>query len=283
MAGAIKRKNVNGGARHELDKFYTHPDVAKTVIATIQSLINEADIVVEPSAGSGSFSKQITHKNLLAYDLHPEADDIAEANWFEISRDQLGNGNLLVVGNPPFGVRSDLAKKFILQSVSLNAETIAFLLPKTFSKALNQKSTLFPEQYRLVIEDDIPEDSFTVDGETYHIPCRWYVWTKNITFKPGVNLRKTLLEDSPDFMFMPRGSVEADFTLNGNNGRVKNLEQVTNPKAEHYIRVTDRDQIDTVRSRFEKLNFDFNSSVNGGVAWVGKQEILAAYVAVDRD
>jgi hypothetical protein len=32
------------------------------------------------------------------------------------------------------------------------------------------------------------------------------------------------------------------------------------------------------RSNVVKNWFDFNSSVNGGVAWVGKQEILSAYV-----
>lgn len=41
------------------------------------------------------------------------------------------------VTNPPFGVRSTLAKTFIKHSINLGAETIAFILPKTFNKRLN--------------------------------------------------------------------------------------------------------------------------------------------------
>jgi len=278
MVGAIKRKDEFGGARHVLDKFYTKDDVALSCLKTIETLLAVSDIVVEPSAGGGAFSRQIVHPNMKAFDIEPEDSNVIKTNWFQVSRDMLGEGSLLVVGNPPFGVRSDLAKRFIKHSVSLEAETIAFILPATFSKALNQKVSLFPEGYRLVLEEEVGVESFTVDGESFHIPCRWFVWTKNTDFMVGTNLRKRLVPDSPDFVFMPRGSVEADFTVNGNNGKVKNVGEVTNPKAEHYIRIVDRGRVEELRGVFEKLVFEFNSSVNGGVAWVGKQEILTAYV-----
>ncbi len=278
MAGAIKRKNENGGARQELDKFYTKDEIALSCIKTIEALIAKTTIIVEPSAGAGAFSRQISHSNLKSFDLEPENKDIQKYNWFDVSRKLIGDGSLLVIGNPPFGVRSDLAKKFIQYSINqLGAETVAFVLPKTFSKALNQQENLFPLEYRLVIENDLEDESFTIDGKSFHIPCRWYVWTKNKNFKRATNLRKTLLSDSSDFTFVGRGSVDADFTLNGNNGKVKEITQVTNPKAEHYIRVTDRTKIRKIKDKFTKLTFDFNSSVNGGVAWVGKQEILTAY------
>lgn len=277
MVGAIKRKDEFGGARHVLDKFYTKDNVALPCIGTIESLIEHSDIIVEPSAGGGAFSRQITHPNVKAFDLEPEDSSVIKENWFDVSRSMLGEGSLLVIGNPPFGVRSDLAKRFIKHAVSLDAETIAFILPETFSKALNQKVSLFPEYFRLVVENKIGVESFTVEGESLHIPCRWFVWTKNVDFMEGVDLRKNLIPESPDFMFMPRGSVEADFTVNGNSGKIRTLNEVTNPKAEHYIKVSDRVKVDEVREVFENLVFDFNSSVNGGVAWIGKQEILSAY------
>lgn len=281
MSGAIKRKTGNGGARHELDKFYTKDEVALDAIHSISSLIAGASTVIEPSAGGGSFSRQIKHPNLLAFDLEPESDQIIKQDWFDTKPSQITGEKLLVIGNPPFGVRSDLAKKFIAKAVKLNADTIAFILPKTFSKALNQRTSLFPASYRLVIEKELPDNSFLLEGKDFHIPCGWYVWTKDSSFLPEVSLRKTLLTDSHDFSFLPRGSVDADFTLNGNNGRVKDVTGVTNPKAEHYIRVTDRNKVEEIREIFCKLPLDFKSSVNGGVAWVGKQEILAAYNQVN--
>lgn len=277
MAGAIKRKNENGGARHDLDKFYTKDNVALACLKSIDKLIKNSEIVVEPSAGGGAFSRQIKHCNLQAYDLEPEFKNIKKGNWFEIDRSVIGDGSLVIVGNPPFGVRSDLAKKFIKHSVTLGADTIAFILPRTFSKSLNQQANLFPKEYRLVLEDELQDESFEIEGESFHVPCKWYVWTKNENFQQGTDLRKTILKDSPDFIFVPRGSATADFVINGNNGKVKKLNEVTNPKAEHYIRATDRNKVKDLKDKFSKLSFDFNSSVNGGVAWVGKQEILASY------
>lgn len=277
MAGAIKRLNENGGARQELDKFYTKDEVALSCIETISPLISQSDVVVEPSAGAGAFSRQIKHPNLKAFDLEPENEAISQMNWFDVNVSIIGKGKLTVIGNPPFGVRSDLAKKFIKHAVSLGAETISFILPKTFSKALNQRETLYPFEYRLVIEKELENNSFTLEGDSFHVPCSWYVWTKVEDFKPGIDLRKGIIANSEDFVFVRRGSLDADFTINGNNGLVKDVESVTNPKAEHYIRVEDREKVNIIRDNFNKLEFDFKSSVNGGVAWVGQQEILYAY------
>lgn len=280
MAGAIKRKAVTGGARHELDKFYTLPAVADSCVSKVRRLFSEADLIVEPSAGDGAFlgALEFLGDRVKAFDLVPEDVRVVRQDWFDVTREMLGDpSKLAVVGNPPFGVRSDLAKRFIKHSVDLGAETIAFLLPRTFSKISNQSVRLFPSEYRLVVEDDVRDNAFMLEGSGFHIPVRWFVWTKNEGFMTGVDLRKVKALVSDDFVFRPRGAADADFVVNGNSGKVKLVSEVTNPKAEHYIRVVDRTQVDVVKERFTKLVFDFNSSVNGGVAWVGKQEILAAY------
>ena len=74
-----------------------------------------------------------------------------------------------------------------------------------------------------------------------------------------------------------RGSKEASFVLNGNSGKIKDLNEVTNSKAEHYINVNEGFDEQTIRNRLSDLKFDFNSSVNGGNAWLGQQDILRAY------
>ena len=40
-----------------------------------------------------------------------------------------------------------------------------------------------------------------------------------------------------EFMFLPRGSKDADFVINGNSGKIKKVSEVTNSKSEHYIRI----------------------------------------------
>lgn len=77
---------------------------------------------------------------------------------------------------------------------------------------------------------------------------------------------------------MPRGDENADFTINGNSGKVKELYEITNSKAEHYIKAKKK-SAEELKKIFKSLNYTFLSSVNGNNAWIGQQEILKAYVS----
>lgn len=252
-----------------LDKFYTPIQVAKICIDLIPEL-NSYDMIIEPSAGNGSFSKQIN--NCIAYDISPEDNNIIQKNFFEVEKQNAKH--LLVIGNPPFGKRSSLAKDFIKHSRKIGAETIAFILPDTFSKLSNQSKTLFPENWRLIVEYKIKDNNFILpDGQKYHVPCSFYVWTCR---KGDTNLRQKKLPPHPDFQFLTRGDINADFSINGNSGKVKEINEITNPKAEHYIKAVQKDK-ETLKQIFQSLDFNFLSSVNGGNAWIGQQDILKAY------
>ena len=252
-----------------VDKFYTHPEVAKECINLIPE-INTYDLIVEPSAGDGSFSSQL---NCLAYDIEPENENIIQKNWFDITK--LEGQHILVVGNPPFGARSSLAKDFIRHSQKVGAETIAFILPDTFSKLTNQSLSLFPKNWKLIIEHKLSNSNFTVQNSNkpYYVPCTFYVWTKRDS---NINLRQVKIAPSKDFEFLSRGDSNADFTINGNSGKVKELFEVTNSKAEHYIKAKEK-SVDELKEIFKNLNYTFLSSVNGGNAWIGQQDILKAY------
>ena len=55
-----------------IDKFYTQVEVAKECIDLVPDL-DTYDLIIEPSAGNGSFSSQL---NCIAYDIEPENKDI---------------------------------------------------------------------------------------------------------------------------------------------------------------------------------------------------------------
>ena len=84
------------------DKFYTKPEIVK-------DLINSIDLkdyyTIEPSAGNGSFSKQI---DCIAYDLYPEDNSIIKQDWLEFVKPKTDKP-IAIIGNPPFGDRSKLA------------------------------------------------------------------------------------------------------------------------------------------------------------------------------
>ena len=60
----------------ENDKYYTPIDLAKYCIDKTFEIIGKENIteIIEPSAGDGSFSNQIS--GCIAYDLVPESDNI---------------------------------------------------------------------------------------------------------------------------------------------------------------------------------------------------------------
>lgn len=272
--------------RDELDRFYT-PD--KTVSKCIKYVdFSKYDVIVEPSAGAGAFLTQInnniqTSQMIFAFDIEPDVSNIIKNDWLEIRREDIATpSHLLVIGNPPFGARSTLAKNFIKHAIALGAETIAFILPNTFTKKTNQR--FFSKDWRLVdiVRLTKEECNFLLSNDevsNIFIPCSFFVWTRRDDIKPNIDLRDYDVPQPVEYSFLPRGDKQADFTLNGNNGKTKNLSDVTNSKAEHYIKVSPEYEIATIRAMFDKINFTFESSVNGGVAWISQNDINKAFLA----
>ena len=243
------------------DKFYTNDDVARICVNNID--LSPYDLIIEPSAGGGSFSKLL---NCISYDIEPTSDGIIKQDFLTLEKPKCKN--LLIIGNPPFGERSKLAKAFIKKSIEIGASTIAFILPNTFNKLSNQK--IFPVNWKLLKILPLNRDSFNINGTLYHVPCSFFVWSRTLE---GLDLREKEITDFRDFEFLPRLSKEANFVLNGNSGKVRNPDMVTNPKSEHYIKGTEE-----VRNTLSSIPWEFNSSVNGGVAWIGKQDIIKQYL-----
>lgn len=267
--------------RDNLDRFYTKEEEARRLLKEID--LDFYDLKIEPSAGSGSFSNLVDGS--LAFDIGPTGENIIKQDFLDLQVDKLPEFNkMLIFGNPPFGKRSSLAKDFIKHSISLGATTIAFILPKIFNKRLNQ--TMFPANWRLIKIVDLNDSNFILDNEEIFIPCSFYVWTKDEAIEPGVNLRQVKPKVPTEFSIVNRGSKDAHFSLNGNNGKIKEIVDITNPKAEHYVRVNSAtgfmieptiDEINKVKEMLGKLEFDFYSSVNGGVAWVNREDIYRAW------
>jgi len=76
--------SVTDVRKQGLDKFYTIPIYAKHCIDTVFQLYNKDsfDMVIEPSAGNGSFFNQIQHSTLVGVDIAPESDNIHQQDFF---------------------------------------------------------------------------------------------------------------------------------------------------------------------------------------------------------
>jgi hypothetical protein len=250
-----------------LDKFYTKNEIASECINLIPDL-DSYDVIIEPSAGNGAFSKQIKH--CIAYDIAPDDDSIIKQDFLALGH--IPGAHICFVGNPPFGKRGELAKRFMNHAMNLNAETICFILPTSFSKVSNQNTRRFPKKWKLIVEHPLPKNSFLVNGKEYHVPCTFYIWTK----RPStINLRKERIEQPATFQFLPPSKYHtASFCINGNSGLIRDVSEITNPKAEHYI----KENVQGVRELFDSIEFEFFAASGlNNFGWLSRQDILRAY------
>lgn len=167
-----------------MDKYYTNPELAKKCIDTaFEVLVSEFKCeitdIIEPSAGNGSFSLQIP--NCKAYDIEPEHNSIVKEDYLELATDY--KKGRLVIGNPPYGSRLNLAQRFFKKSVEI-ADYIAFILPIS---QLN--NSFFMYEFDLVYSEDLGKQRYT--DRDLHCCFNIYVRPEN-----GLNSRpKSKLKD----------------------------------------------------------------------------------------
>lgn len=249
-----------------LDKFYTKSEVVQECLKYID--LDAYDCVIEPSAGDGAFYNNIDHSNKIGLDISPENNNIIKQDWFEYGVDSNYN-KVLVIGNPPFGKRNKLSKSFIEHACSFdNVYTVAFVLPDVFNKHTLQKSV--PDSFRLKTIVKLQDDGFTIDGESYHVPCSFFVFEKSqgecLRFNPD------LYKETDDWYFGTKNDYDF-FVMGASINTVKNTPSSTNRG--YYIKA--KLPIETVKKRFQELKQVGNSSVNGGVSWVTKPELVKTY------
>lgn len=84
---AEKTQNTKTLILPSLDKFYTKPEVSESCVDTFISnvKIRKQDLIVEPSAGGGSFIKTLKKLNCnkIFLDIAPENKQIRQANFLE--------------------------------------------------------------------------------------------------------------------------------------------------------------------------------------------------------
>ena len=144
-----------GLKRNNNEKYYTKKSIVLSCLQIIKANISiqSEDIIIEPSAGNGAFSipLNVIYNNVLSYDLHPEQKDIIQQDYLSLCIRDIREKykKIHIIGNPPFGRQSSLAKKFIKKSCEY-CDTISFVLPKSFKKDSFQKT--FPLRFHMIYQ-----------------------------------------------------------------------------------------------------------------------------------
>ncbi len=170
------------------DQYYTKASVAKECIDSILSSVPGVAQYqwIEPSAGNGSFLKALPRPiKSIGIDLDPKMDGIVKGDF--LTWEPTSQGKRIFFGNPPFGKQGSLAKSFI-QHAAKYADSIAFILPKSFVKP--SMSRAFPTKFHCILEKELPKDSFQVNAVAYDVPCVFQIWEKKEADRPKVSLVK---------------------------------------------------------------------------------------------
>jgi len=270
--------NRTGLKRDTIDKFYTKPDVAAQCIQwTSDNIsINKTDILIEPSAGNGSFIEGMRGLSDICkfYDIAPEHGDIEKRDFLEFdSISELGdiglNQKIHVIGNPPFGRQSSLAIKFIKKACSF-AHSISFILPNSFKKgSLRNK---IPRNFHLLFESYLLDTSFSVEGDDVNVPCVFQIWEKRDVLRDKVVVEKPIgfkfvsMNDQHDISFRRVGV---------NAGVVDTNTSEKSPQSHYFIQFTNGRGIADNVERVRTLQYETNNTV--GPRSISKPEVICAF------
>lgn len=258
-------KETDSIRKEGLDKFYTLPACSKRCIDKVSSMYDIArwDVIVEPSAGNGSFLNQIPSNKKIGIDISPEHPDIIKQDFFDYHPPP-EHKNILVIGNPPFGRISSLAIKFFNHSAKW-ATVIAFIIPRTFRKTSIQNR--LDNRFHLVYDEELPNRPCCF-SPAMAVKCCFQIWEKKDIQRDFVDLPKThndwefLKLGERDASGQPTPPANADFALRAYGSTIGEIKTeglpYLRPKSWHWIKSNiDKDRL---IDRLGKL--DYSKSEN---------------------
>ena len=172
------------------DQFYTSSKTAKYCYKKTLKVLKELQIdvsnyiFIEPSAGCCNFFKLLPKDKRIGIDIDPKGelkDELVEFNY--LTYNPPPNKKYIVIGNPPFGLRGNLALRFINHSYDF-ADVVAFILPPLFNSTGKGVPMTRVRGYKLAYTENLPKNSFEYpDGTPVDVATIFQIWTKVNTEK----------------------------------------------------------------------------------------------------
>ena len=271
----METKQTKGLNRNTIDKYYTKDSVVDLCLNFVtESLkINSNDLIIEPSAGNGSFIigiKSLTN-HFKFYDLEPDNDEIIKQDYLVYDYTNIKSiyEKIHIIGNPPFGRKSSLAIKFIKKSCEF-CNSISFILPKSFKNDSLKKS--FPLNFHLIFEIDLPNKSFLVDGIEYNVETIFQIWEKT-------NVKRIIIENVEplNFMFVNKtDNPNISFRRVGVNAVMIDIDiDKISIQSHYFIKFTNNKAISDNIESLKVIHFNHNNTV--GPRSISKQELIKEF------
>ena len=172
----------------EKDQFFTESETAKYCFYRLRDVVSEYDDVesytwIEPSAGNGSFYNLLPEDKRVGIDIEPFCDEIIKSDFLMWSPSTEKN---ICIGNPPFGLRGNLALKFI-NHASYFSEYVGFILPQLFESSGKGNCKSRVKNLNLLSSEKIPSDFYYPDNTKVNVNVIFQIWSRNYGTK-NVNI-----------------------------------------------------------------------------------------------
>ena len=164
----------------EKDQFFTPIKTAEHCFNIFKTIIEKygddykSYRYIEPSAGSGNFLN-VLPDDTIALDIEPKGDNIILQDYLEYYPPT--DIKYIVFGNPPFGLRGQLALKFINHSAKF-ADYTCFILPQLFEsdgKGVPRKRV---NGYNLIHSEKLNSNFESPDNKVVKVQCIFQIWSK---------------------------------------------------------------------------------------------------------
>ena len=163
------------------NEFFTKDRVAKYCYEVLLKFLKNHNIntenytFIEPSCGNLSFYKLMPKQNRIGIDLEYKNDEILCQNFLSFVPQE---GKFIILGNPPFGLRGNLALRFINHGVF--ADFIAFILPPLFDSDGKGSPKKRVRNFTLAFSEKLPLNSFEYpNGKEVEVATLFQIWVNN--------------------------------------------------------------------------------------------------------
>lgn len=263
----------------KLDKFYTKREVAEKCINLLKNhvIFSNFDIILEPSAGEGSFYLLLPEDNRKGIDIDPGIENIIKQDFFNYEPEK--NKKYMVIGNPPFGKSCSLAIKFFNKAAEFS-DFICFILPRTFKRESVKEK--LDDNFHLLFSHDLPLKPCCFYPDLA-AKCCFQIWERR-----ECKRKKKIFKQTRDFIFLKHGPKDnrnqptppenADFAIKAygsNCGEIReeNLE-ILRPKSWHWIKSNIDETL--LRQRLRSLDFSISKDTVRQES-IGQKELVDLY------
>ena len=175
----------------EKDQFYTSKKSAEYCFNKTIEVLSKLGIdlreynYIEPSAGDGSFYSLLPEDRRVGVDIEPKCDGVIQSDfllWKPVT------SNNICVGNPPFGLRGNLALKFINHSATFS-DFVCFIVPQLFDSEGKGSCKGRVKGLSLIHSEVIDSGFYYPGGKDVSVNVVFQIWSKHHKIeKENINL-----------------------------------------------------------------------------------------------